>query len=200
MDDEMKHHLSMLDIGALAAFSTCPPAQAGEAWAATATKVVGPDVIPAVRKYPMKAGEAVHVAVALNIHDKAGLDAHVAGLLSGRTRHHLTSAEFLSHHAPSRAEAQAVADHLRQSGFTTVQVAKNRMLVTADGTATSVESAFDTALSHFDVEGRDAYANTSEAQVPAHLGGVVRAVLGLQTVSIGHSMHRRVQTGSGAAP
>ncbi len=194
----MKHTLSMLAIGALVAISTCPPAQAGQGWAATATKVVGPDIIPAVRKDAMKAGEPVRVALALNMHDKAGLDAQVAGLLSGRVRHPLTGAEFLARHAPTPAEAQAVADHLRQSGFTNIEIAKNRMLVTADGTAAAVKTAFNTELSHFDVDGRAAYANTTEAQVPARLGGIVHAVLGLQTVAIGHSMATRVHAAAGA--
>ena len=195
----MKHTLSALALGALATLAAQAPAHAGEAWAATATKVVAPELASGVRRDAMKPGETVHVAVALNLHDKAGLDALVAGLAAGRASHRLSSAEFLAHFAPTQAEAQAVAAHLRGAGFTGVQVAKNRMLVTATGTAASAQAAFNTSLSHFDVDGRDAYANTSEAQVPAHLGGIVHAVLGLQTVGARHSMKARARPGNAAA-
>jgi len=185
----MNPTLSLLALGAAAALAL--PAQAAQGWAATATKVVGNDIIPAVQKAPMRDGEKLRVAIALKIHDKAGLDAHVAALAAGHTRHHLTTEEVLARHAPSAAEAEAVAAYLRASGFTDVKIAKNRMVVTAAGTAKAARAAFNTELAHFDVDGRDAYANTTEAQVPAHLAGIVNAVLGLQTVSIGHTHHVR---------
>ena len=190
-DDEMTNPVSALAIATLATLGALAPAHAGEAWASTATKVVAPEFAAAIGKDAMKAGETVHVALALHMHDKAGLDAFVDGIASGRTTSRLTSAGFLAHYAPTPAEAEAVASYLRRSGFTGVQVAKNRMLVTATGTVAAAEAAFNTRLGRFEVDGREAYANLTEAQVPAHLGGIVHAVLGLQTISVGHSMKAR---------
>jgi len=194
----MNHKYSLSALGAAVALSTGFSAQANEAWAPTATKVVGPDIVPAVRTAPMRDGEALHVALALKLHDKAGLDAHVADLAAGRTNRHLTSAEVMQRHAPSTTEAESVATWLRESGFTNVRIAKNRLIVTADGTAQAAREAFHTELAHFKVDGRDAYANTAEAQVPARLGGIVNAVLGLQTVKMGQTMHRRVKLDAAA--
>jgi pseudomonalisin/xanthomonalisin len=184
----MKHLLSALALGALASLA---PAHAAGSWAATATKVVDPDSVAAVRKGPMQPGDALRVAVALNPHHRAELDALAADVAAGRARARLTPAAFLARHAPTAAEAQAVAAHLREAGFTQVEIAKNRLLVTATGTAANARRAFGTELSRFDVDGRDAYANTTEARVPAALAGIVHAVLGLQTVATGHPMHVR---------
>lgn len=185
----MKLHLSALASGALAALVAVGPAQAAESWVATAT--LRHDNPAAVRTTAMKPGEAVHVAVTLNVRDKAGLDRLVDDLAAGRATHHLTRAEFLARHAPTAADAQAVVAHLRGAGFTNVQLAKNRLLVTADGTAATAAKAFDTTFSHFSIGGREAYANVETARVPAHLGGIVGSVLGLQNVSQAHSMMKK---------
>ncbi len=193
----MKTKLSALPAGALAAILACTSAHAAGSWVTTST--LRHENPAAVMKEAMMPGESVHVALSLQIHDKAGLDAVVAGLAAGRSTHRVTPAEFLSHYAPTVAEAASVATYLRQSGFTRVQVARNRMLVTADGTAATARKAFNADLRHFAIDGRDAYANVADAQVPAHLGGLVGAVLGLQTVSQAHSMMKRPSAAGAAA-
>jgi pseudomonalisin/xanthomonalisin len=109
--------------------------------------------------------------------------------MTGQSDRHITSAEFLAHHAPTAAQTQAVVDHLQRAGFINVHVAPNRMLVSADGTAATVKAAFNTELRQVTVDGREAFANASPAQVPAHLAGIVNAVHGLQSVHQAHPMH-----------
>ena len=193
----MKLKLSALASGALAALVAGTSAQAAESWVATDTQ--RHDDAAAMRTTAMKPGETLHVAVTLKVRDKAGLDRLVDDLAAGRATRHLTPAEFLARHAPTQADAQAVVAHLRASGFVNVQLAKNRMLVTADGTAATAAKAFDTAFSHFTIDGRDAYANVKAARVPAHLGAVVGSVLGLQDVSQARSMMKKPAAGAPAA-
>jgi len=95
----------------------------------------------------------------------------------------------MDHYAPAEADVAAVVEHLRRSGFTGITVADNRLLVSADGTPGAVKAAFNTELRSHAVQGRDAYGNTTDAQVPAHLAGIVSAVHGLQTVSSWHLMN-----------
>jgi pseudomonalisin len=118
------------------------------------------------------------------------MDALTGAILSGKSTRYITSEQFLDRHAPTQAQADAVVAHLRAAGFTRIEVAANRMLVSADGTAAAVRAAFDTELRHFTVDGRDARANTGDARVPAHLAGIVNAVHGLQTVHIARTMNR----------
>jgi pseudomonalisin/xanthomonalisin len=182
---------------ALAAATACGPAQSNEAWAATHT--MKHDVGTAVAGDLLAPGEAVHIAVSLHIRNQADMDALTRALTSGQTTRHLTSADFMAHHAPSQAQVDAVIAHLRDTGFTNIEVAGNRMLVSADGTAAAVRAGFDTDLRHFTVDGRDRYANTADAKVPAHLAGLVTAVHGLQNVHAARTMNRPLVAGTVAA-
>jgi pseudomonalisin/xanthomonalisin len=173
---------------ALAASLALTPAQANESWAATRTlaHAVGDDAVAGLAMQP---GETVQIAVTLNLRNKPALDSITEDLMSGRSNRHITSDEFLQRFAPTQSQVDAMVAHLRQSGFVNIDVAPNRVVITADGTAASVKAGFNTELRHFDVKGRSAYANTGDAQVPAHLAGVVNAVLGLQTVHMHHTMY-----------
>jgi pseudomonalisin/xanthomonalisin len=182
---------------ALAAAAACGPARTTAAWAATHT--MKHDVGAAVAGAALQPGEPVHVAVTLQMRHQPEMDALTAALLSGRATRHISSAEFLEHFAPTEAQAEAVVAHLRSAGFTNIEVAGNRMLVSADGDAATVEAAFDTPLRHFTVDGRERYANTADARVPAHLAGIVNAVLGLQNVHAARTMLRRPDPSSAQA-
>jgi pseudomonalisin/xanthomonalisin len=180
--------LQTLGVLALAAAAACGTAQAAAGWAAT--KTLKHDVGTATQGLPMQAGETVHVAIALKLRDQAGLDALTTALMSGRSSRHITSAEFMARHAPTDAQVAAVVAHLGKAGFVNIKVAGNHMLVSADGTAATVKAGFNTELRHFNVDGRDAYANVADAQVPTHLAGIVSAVHGLQDVHAAHTMHQ----------
>jgi len=111
----------------------------------------------------------------------------------GQARAPLTSEEFAAQYSPTQESAKAVAAFLTKSGFTNVSIAGNRLLVSADGTAAVAQSAFHTTLERVTTaDGREAFANTSPAYVPVSLQGTVLAVLGLQTVHQGHTMHAQV--------
>ena len=176
---------AVLTASALAA-ATCVQAQAGNPWASTGTHRF--QSREALAGAPMKAGEAIHVAVSLRLRNQAALDAMTNALMAGQSSDHLTRDEFQARFAPTNADVTAIVSHLRQAGFANIRVADNHMLVSADGTAGAVQAAFNTELRHYTVQDRDAYANTSDAQVPAALAGIVRAVHGLQNVSKVHSM------------
>lgn len=125
----------------------------------------------------------MRVAVSLKLRNKAQLDAFVAN------SHHpnLTPAQFNELYAPTKEQAQQVADYLRQSGFSNVTIEPNRQLVTGEGRADTAAAAFHTSLvSVHTHDGRNAYATASDVQIPASLQGIVNEVLGLQTV---HTFH-----------
>ena len=171
------------------AASTTTSAQ--PAWAATHTKAH--DVRGVTHVAAMRPGEPVHVVVSLQLRNKDKLDALTDQLMAGSGRP-LTSAEFLSRHAPTVEQAQAVAAYLAQHGFINVTIAENRLLVSADGVAGSVKEAFQAELHHFDMNGRLAYANVTDALVPQSLAGTVLAINGLQTVHMAHPTFRTMVT------
>ena len=181
------HKIGALSALALAAFVATAPAQAGEAWAATHT--FAHPVGDAVAGLAAQPGEAVAITVVLNARNKPALDTLTDAILAGRSHDYISSQEFLDRFAPTQKQVDAVVAHLRSAGFINVEVAGNRMVVTAEGTAGTARAAFKAELRHFNVNGRDAIANVTDVQVPAHLAGIVNAVHGLQDVHTFHTMH-----------
>lgn len=145
-------------------------------------------------KDTLASGEPVHVVVSLKMRDEAALDSFLASQkIPGSPAYDqaMTPEQFTANYAPTAAQAQAVADHLTAAGFRNVEIAPNRLLVSADGTAGTVQTAFRTALGHVQVGTRNAIANLGDVQVPAKLDGIVQSVLGLQTADQYHTTSKR---------
>ncbi len=134
----------------------------------------------------MQAGESIHIAVSLQVRDKTALDAFSASVIAGTSRP-ISSAEFMNRFAPTQKSVDAVVAHLKKAGFINIEVAPNNMLVTADGNAGTAKAGFNVDMKHYNVNGRDAYAATTDAVVPQELGSIVLAVHGLQTVHLSHT-------------
>ena len=111
--------------------------------------------------------------MALELRDQPQLQALIA---RGKV---LTRNQFVASYTPTAADANAVASYLSSKGFTSVAVAANRLLITANGTAAAASSAFHTPIESYTQHGHTVFANTQAAQVPAALGSTVGAVLGL---------------------
>jgi subtilase family serine protease len=180
--------LSALVLGGLA-MSAQAATQAAETWV-TAAKAHDPRA--AVHVAPMRAGDPVHVVVSLKVRHKDQLDAFTSKMMTSHGEKPMTSAEFMSRHAPTAEQAQKVVQYLQAHGFVNIEVADNRLLVSADGTAGTVQDAFKAELHEYDVAGRKAHANVTDAVVPAALGGTVLGVLGLQTVHLFHTTYKKV--------
>src|SRR6185312_1316343 len=131
--------------------------------------------------------QQIHVVLGLAPRNKARLDALVVAVSTpgnlqfGQT---ITPPQFLAGYAPSATDVSLVENYLKGLGFTNIETSANHLTVSAYGTAEAVENAFNTSLVSFNYQGRSVFANTSPAQVPASLGGIVVAVLGLQDFSI----------------
>ncbi len=180
---------------AFVAGSVAGAAQAAPAaWSSLANHL--PVLDGAVQRQTLAAGEPIHVAMALKLKNEASLDSFVAEVSrpgSPAYGQFLTPEQVRDRFAPSDAEVAAVVDHLRNAGFTHIEVAPNKLLVTADGTAATARSAFRTELAHFTVGNRDAIANTQAVQLPVALQGTVLSVLGLQNVTQMETLARRVE-------
>jgi len=157
-------------------------AAAAGSWVGTATQAMP---LKNVAAAPMAPQQELHVVVGLNARNKAQLDALVAQTGKpgspqfGQT---ITPAEFLASYAPTADQANAVVGYLRNLGFSNIEVSGNRLTVSAYGSAATVQQAFNTQLVSFAAQGRNLFANTTPAQVPAALGGIVSAVIGLNNM------------------
>ncbi|WP_430390994.1 protease pro-enzyme activation domain-containing protein [Dyella sp. 20L07] len=152
----------------------------------------GAPTVDAATVSTLEASKPVHVELSLNLRNVDELETFLHAVndpTSAQFHRFLTPAQFKARYAPTDAEVALVTAHLRQAGFTHVQVAGNNLLVSADGNANTVSAAFRTTMRTFAFGGKQRIANDAPAQVPQAIGGIVDAVLGLQNLNVPHTMH-----------
>ncbi|WP_266169311.1 protease pro-enzyme activation domain-containing protein [Dyella subtropica] len=145
---------------------------------------------------PLEQSKPLHVAVSLKLRNADQLQQFLHELATPGSAHYgkyLTSAQFKAAYAPTEQQVQTVVAHLRQAGFSNITVAPNNLLIEADGHAGNVQAGFRTTMKQFDFRGRQHFANDGEVLVPAALGDTVNAVLGLQDVSVKHTMYHFIK-------
>jgi xanthomonalisin len=150
---------------------------------------------------PLAASQPMHIEVALKLRNQTQLHQFLAAARSPRlliAQRTMAPQQFLADHSPTQEQAGAVANYLRQAGFTHVRIAANRLLVSADGTADVATAAFGTPFAQVrDRQGRAAYVNTGDVRIPASLQGIVLSVIGLQDVHRPHTMVQYRSSGLG---
>src|SRR5581483_2114803 len=84
--------------------------------------------------------------------------------------------------AATKSSANAVRSYLRSQGMRHVNIASNRLLVSASATVAQAERAFNTNIAAYSQRSHRVLANTRPAMVPSTLKNKVDAVLGLSTL------------------
>lgn len=172
-----------------AGVSTLSTANTGAQWT---IRMRGNPTVDNALVTPLEQSKPLHVAVSLKLRNADQLQQFLHELATPGSAHYgkyLTPAQFKAAYAPTEQQVQAVVAHLRAAGFDNVTVSPNNLLVEADGNAGHVQAAFRTTMKTFQFRGRQRVANDGEVQVPASLADTVDAVLGLQDVSVKHTMH-----------
>ncbi len=143
-------------------------------WAATSTLPLA--LSGASSMGALSSTQSITVRVGLQLNNVAALK---AAIQSGQT---ISPSAFASTYGPTAAQVSQVESYLQSQGLTSVTAEPNNLIISATGTAAQVESAFDTKLESYSLNGATVYANTTPALVPASLSGIVVAVLGLNNV------------------
>jgi pseudomonalisin len=182
----MKLPASSPKFALLAAAFFTPVAFAQTLWVNTATQGITVSQLQAATdEGPATGSQPLTVRVALNLTNKSALQAYVLAIntpsneLYGQS---LTPAEFTASYAPNTAQVQEVTNYLSSQGFTDIAVESNNLLISANGTVAQANAAFNTKIENIFQSGQSLYGNISPAQVPASLGSIVGAVLGLNNI------------------
>jgi len=184
----------------LAAFTS--PNALAQTWASTATQAYPVQYLQqATAIGSLAPSTPMHIVVGLEEQNADQVQPTLRAMLTpGNSLYgtSLTVEQFVAKFGPTTAQVNAVKSYLSDAGFTSVTAADNQLLVEADGTAAVVQSAFNTTLEEYSVNGATVYLNTAPAQVPASLSGVVIAVLGLNNVVGLHSDLTKLSLSTGA--
>lgn len=161
-----------------AAFAAVPAAGARFTTLANATHLRTGDRVTA----PLPLTAKFHVSVALKLRNADQLRA-----INAKPHAPMSRATLVANYLPTAAQANAVVQYLKQSGFQDIKVSRDNLLVTAVGSNVAVSQGFKaTMVNVHTADGRNAYGTSSALQIPASLADTVAAVTGLQTV---HRMH-----------
>lgn len=195
------------------ALSLCMTAHAQDAWVATRTHaslqnagtqaftlaMTHHPLVEAERISPLELGNPMHVSVSLNLRNIAELETFLDDVNNPHSPQYqkfLTPEQFKARFAPTDDQVKAVVAHLAAYGFHNVEVASNNMLVSADGNAAAVNAAFHAEMKTFTLKNKQHYANGADVAVPAVLGDIVDAVVGLQDYAKPHTLMHRVSSKS----
>jgi hypothetical protein len=93
--------------------------------------------------------------------------------------HWLTPEQFAGQFGLSQNDLNKVVAWLEGQGFTVTWKARSRTWVSFSGTASQVQTAFQTEIHNFSFHDATYYANATEPSLPSALAGVVLAIHGL---------------------
>jgi len=91
----------------------------------------------------------------------------------------LTPEQYADRFGLSENDVSKITAWLGSQGLTVLRVARGRNSVVFGGTAAQIQSAFNTEIHYFDVDGEKHIANLTPVQLPAALNGVVTGIRGL---------------------
>lgn len=149
-------------------------ASAPTGWANTHTQAVS--IVNASDLGAASLTQSITVRVGLALHNQSQL---VSAVASGQQ---VSDAAFMATYAPKSTEASAVTNYLSSNGLSNITVEPNNLLISATGTIAQVQKAFNTSIHSYSGSGANFIANVTPAYVPSSLGGIVVAVLGLNTL------------------
>jgi subtilase family serine protease len=91
----------------------------------------------------------------------------------------LTPEQYASQYGLTENDLAKVVTWLQDQGFTVEQAARSRNSVAFSGTAAQVQTAFQTSIHNYVVNGVARYSNSTEPSIPSALSGVVLGIRGL---------------------
>jgi subtilase family serine protease len=124
----------------------------------------------------------VDFKLVLKLRDAAGAQAllkSVSSPGSASYRHYLTAAQWEARFSPAASEVSSARSWLSSAGFKVGAVSKDRITISATGTAAQVESAFDTGLQNYKVHGRTVRLATRVMSVPASVADSIVGAIGI---------------------
>jgi pseudomonalisin len=187
------------------ALSICIPSTVrAQGWTSTATNAYPAQYLQGAAAIgPLADSTPLHIVVGLQEQNASQVQPTLQQMLTPSSSLYgtsLTVSQFAAQFGATTAQIQAVESYLKSAGFSDMTVSPNQLLIEANGTARGAEAAFNINLEQYSLNGTTVYANTTPAQVPAALSGIVVAVLGLNNIALLHSDLRTLQTGPQTDP
>ncbi len=158
---------------------------AGAATSSGRTMLAGTLIPAAARHHPVGAvskSARVNFELVLQLRNPAAARALVRAVSSPGSasyRHYVTAAQWEARFSPTASEASSARQWLRSEGFHVGAVSRDRITISASGTAAQVERAFSTGLESYRLHGRDVRLATRQMSVPEAVAHSVVGAMGV---------------------
>ena len=148
----------------------------------------------------VNATEPMTVAVHLQMQNKAGFDKAVDALYdpASPTYHKWLTNADLAKYAPAKEQSDAVRKELESHGLETLSA--DGFSIRARGTTANVESAFNTQIHQFQLNGKVFSAHVVNARLTGPAGDYVAAVSGLESLQARPTLRRAINLKTGQPP
>ncbi len=104
----------------------------------------------------------------------------------------LTPEQYADRFGLSSNDIQKLTTWLQSQGFTVVRAARARNFIVFSGTAAQAETAFQTQIHKFDINGEKRFSNITPPSIPAALTGIVTGIRGLSNFPArSHARHAK---------
>lgn len=107
------------------------------------------------------------------------------------TREYHSRNDFAVLHGADPADMAAIEAFAHENGLTVTERSAARRSVVLKGTAANMQAAFGTSLAHYTMASGSYRGRTGSLNIPAHLEGIVTAVLGLDNRPVAKPHNRR---------
>jgi kumamolisin len=128
---------------------------------------------------PADPAERLEVTLLLRRRARHELSARVAALASGKRAETLSREEFAQRHGAEASDLAAVRAFAASQHLAIVQEHAGRRTVVLSGTVAQFSAAFNVQLHKMQHDGGSYRGRTGSIELPADLGGIIDAVLGL---------------------
>ena len=145
---------------------------------------VNPALAHSHRTGALDANKSLAGAVALNLHNRAGLDKFLSAVNdphSAQYHHFLTAQQFAAQYGPSQDDVNKVTSFLASNGLKVTGISGNRQVVDFTVPWRQVQNTFHTNLGAYTdtATKKPFFANDTAPQLPADVASVVSSVVGL---------------------
>lgn len=162
-------------------------AQAGGGGSAVVPHSISPSLSGAKQTGRVPSGQKMSVTLTLRPRNQAALETFVKNVSTPNSpQYHqfITPAAFGQTFGPDPAMVKQVQSFAQQAGLKVTNVQSGGMFITVSGTASQVESAFQTQLGQYrGNDGQSFFANTGELRVPNAIAPAILSISGVENAT-----------------
>ncbi|SPF43275.1 putative Tripeptidyl-peptidase I [Candidatus Desulfosporosinus infrequens] len=131
----------------------------------------------------------LNITISLKMRNKDTLKQKIGLAHSQGTYGRVVSDQDLANsYLPDETSHSKVIDFLKSSGLQITKTYNSRMAIQVQGSAQSIENAFNVTLSYYTQNGTEFFANSSEPQLPSDIAGFIESIDGLNNIPLKSSI------------